>query len=842
MAKRNLVVIGNGMVSHRFAEKLVEYGGLDRFEITIFGEEPRRAYDRVHLSEFFGEKTSEGLYLSGSDWYRKNGIELLLAHPVISIDPIKRKVYTTSLEKSFDECVIATGSFPFVPDIQGIKKNGIFVYRTIEDLEELREYSKGVQVGAVLGGGLLGLEAAKALLDLGKEVHVIESAPRLMPRQLDEQASSILQSQIEKLGVVIHLSAKTKSICGNKKVEGIEFEDGKILEADLLIVSAGIRPRDELAKKSGILTGSHGGVIIDDNLHTNYYGIYAIGEVALHKQITYGLVAPGYDMADTLAFNLCGFGSKPKKFTGSDLSAKLKLIGVEAASFGDALGDAEHLPIVFRNPKKGVYKRVNISPDGKFLLGGILIGDTKSYGNLLNHYLNKIQIPDEPETLIVGSVSVENISDSDMLPDDAKICSCNNISKGQLINAIKEKECFDISSLKSTTKAGTNCGGCVQQMNSILIKELKKQGKTVSKYLCEHFKYSRQEIFQLVKVKQFKSFSEVLAGAGQGNGCEICKPAIASILASIYNEPIFQHREIQDTNDKYLANIQKNGTYSVVPRIPGGEILPEKLAVIADVARHYNLYCKITGGQRIDLFGARLEDLPKIWKELTEAGFESGHAYGKSLRTVKSCVGQTWCRFGVQDSTSFAIQIEERYKGLRSPHKLKSAVSGCIRECAEARGKDFGIIATEKGWNLYFGGNGGVNPKHAVLFAEDLDEETCIKYIDRLLMFYIRTADKLMRTSAWLEQLDGGIEYLKDVIIHDRLGINSQLEDEMAHVLSTYKCEWKAVVDDPEKQKKFKAFINSEIPDEGIHFELERGQIKPKISVSHNASRELVKA
>ncbi|MEI1277587.1 nitrite reductase large subunit NirB [Leptospira venezuelensis] len=825
--KRKLVILGNGMVGHRFAEKVAEYGGTEKFEVTILGEEPRRAYDRVHLSEYFTNRSADSLYLSPSDWYRANGIRLLLSEPAISVDTVSRKVTTSAgTELLFDELVIATGSSAFVPNFDGVDKQGVFVYRTIEDLEKIMSYAKQVSKVAVLGGGLLGLEAAKAVLDMGKESHVVEFASRLMPRQLDEAASSVLKSKIESLGVRIHLNKETKQALGESNFQGLEFVDGSVLDVEMLIVSAGIRPRDELAKNSGIEVGQRGGIIVDDELRTNVYGVYAIGEVALHKGMIYGLVAPGYEMAEILAYNLCSPGQKTKSYAGSDLSTKLKLIGVDVASFGDALGQTEHLPIAYTNPRTGVYKKLVLSPDGKKLKGGILVGDADAYSNLLTLYLNNVELPAEPESLIVGTPSEEG-SAFGSLPDDAKICSCNNVSKGDLLGAIRSGSCSNLKGLKECTKSGTGCGGCIPQMNSILKEELRAQGKVVTEHVCEHFKYSRQELFQIAKVKGIRSFEEMIRTHGMGNGCEVCKPAVASIIASIYNEPIQKHREIQDTNDKYLANIQRGGTYSVVPRIPGGEITPDKLIVIGQIAKKYDLYCKITGGQRIDLLGARMEQLPDIWKDLVEEGFESGHAYGKAMRTVKSCVGSTWCRYGVQDSTAFAIRIEERYRGIRAPHKLKSAVSGCIRECAEARGKDFGIIATEKGWNLYVGGNGGVNPKHAILLAADLDEETCVKYIDRFMMFYIRTADKLVRTSAWLEQLEGGIEYLKDVVINDRLGINKDLEEEMDNLVGTYVCEWKDVVDDPEKQKKYKHFVNSEDADPTIKFIEERGQKRP---------------
>jgi len=383
--------------------------------------------------------------------------------------------------------------------------------------------------------------------------------------------------------------------------------------------------------------------------------------------------------------------------------------------------------------------------------------------------------------------------------------------------------------IKSETLASTSCGGCTALVKQVLDGELLKLGVEVSNDICEHFPHSRQELADIVRIKKIKSFSALLTSHGKGHGCEICKPAIGSILASFWNEYVLkdEHAGLQDTNDVFLANMQKDGTYSVVPRVPGGEITPDKLIVLGEVAKEFNLYTKITGGQRIDLFGAHMHQLPEIWKKLVDAGFETGHAYGKSLRTVKSCVGSTWCRYGVQDSVGTAINLEERYRGLRSPHKLKMGVSGCTRECAEAQSKDVGIIATEKGWNLYLCGNGGMRPRHADLFATDLDTETMIKYIDRFLMFYVRTADRLQRTSVWLENLEGGLDYLKQVVIEDKLGIASELEADMAHVIDTYQCEWKTTIENPEKLKRFQHFINADTDDNNLVYMTERGQKRP---------------
>jgi nitrite reductase (NADH) large subunit len=768
------------------------------------------------------------LTLASKEWYAENGITLYLGDPVSSIDRDHKKIRSFhGVEVEYDYLVLATGSSAFVPKIDGVEKDGIFVYRTIEDLDMILEYGKRARVGAVIGGGLLGLEAAKALIDMGIKAHVIEFAPRLMPRQLDEEGSQILQMKLASLGLTVHLNKNTSLMAGEETVKAMNFADGSSLDVDMVVISAGIKPRDELAMLSGLEIGKRGGIVVNNKLQTTDPSIFAIGECALHKEMIYGLVAPGYEMADVVATNIAG---GEKEFSSFDMSTKLKLIGVDVASFGDCFGTSQECKtILFQDKAKGVYKRINVTNDGKYLLGGILIGEASAYNMLLQTVKNNILLPPNPEDLILGSRGGESSSKGsgvDSLPAEALICSCEGVSKGDICSAIEGGIC-DVPGIKKCTKAGTGCGGCVPMLGDLITATLKAQGKVVKKVLCEHFDYTRQELFDLIKVKGVKTFEELILNHGKGYGCEVCKPAAASMFASIWNDLILTQATIQDTNDRFLANIQKGGTYSVVPRVPGGEITPEKLVVIGKVAEKYGLYTKITGGQRIDLFGARVDQLPEIWEELIEAGFESGHAYGKALRTVKSCVGSTWCRFGVQDSVGFAIEVEERYKGLRAPHKLKSAVSGCVRECAEAQSKDFGIIATEKGWNLYVCGNGGAKPQHAVLLASDVDKETCVKYIDRFLMFYIKTAEPLNRTSTWLNKLDGGVEYLKDVIINDSLGICEQLEQEMQYMVDTFQCEWKAVVENPELRKRFKHFVNTDESDPTIEFASDRGQKFP---------------
>ncbi len=825
--RKTVVVIGNGMVGHRFCERLAACDVDGEYRVVTFCEEPRPAYDRVNLTSYFTHRDPEPLMLGRREWYEENGITLFVGDRATAIDRKRRVVRSAQgREVPYDRVVLATGSAPFVPPIPGVDKPGVFVYRTIEDLERIIAYAPRAKRAAVVGGGLLGLEAAKAVYDLELETHVVEFAPRLMPRQVDDAGSRTLVGKIEGLGVRIHLNKNTKAIFGNGKVEGMEFADGPRLDVDMVVISAGILSRDELARACGLEVGPRGGVVIDDALRTSDPAIFAIGEVALHRNMIYGLVAPGYEMAGTLAANLTGAN---RTFTGADLSTKLKLMGVDVASFGDGFADpTQTRSIALEDPFQGVYKKLVFNLEGTRLLGGILVGDASDYGTLLMHAKSPDPLPVAPGELLLGmKQSKASGSGVSTMADGVQVCSCNNVTKGQICRTIDERGLTTLGAVKECTRAGTGCGGCVPLITDLLKAQLVAGGMTVDNRLCEHFAYTRQELFQIVKIKAFKTFDALIQSHGTGSGCEICKPAVASILASLWNEDITEQATLQDTNDRFLANIQRGGLYSVIPRIPGGEITPEKLIVLGEIARKYGLYTKITGGQRVDMLGAPVDRLPAIWEDLVTAGFESGHAYGKAVRTVKSCVGTTWCRYGVQDAVGFAVRIELRYRGVRSPHKLKAAVSGCVRECAEAQGKDFGLIATENGYNLYVCGNGGSKPRHADLLAADLDEETAIKYIDRFLVYYIQTADRLTRTSVWLEKMEGGIDYLRDVIINDRLGIGAELEQQMQFLVDTYRCEWREVVNDPEKRRLFQQFANTDETEPGIEFVTERGQQRP---------------
>jgi nitrite reductase (NADH) large subunit len=837
MSKKRIIVVGNGMVGHNFINTLATSDHASEFEIITFSEEPRLAYDRVQLSKYFSGATADDLAMTTPDEYDELGVTYIVSDKVVDIDADNKTIKTASGRvEGYDKLILATGSYPFVPPIPGKDQDHCLVYRTIEDLEDISASAKVSKTGVVVGGGLLGLEAANALREAGLDTHVVEFAPRLMAVQLDEGGGKLLRSKIEGLGVSVHTEKNTKEIVAGEECRyRMNFADGSHLETDMILFSAGIRPQDELAREFGIDMGPRGGIVVNDYLQTSDENIYAIGECALWDNKIYGLVAPGYQMAkvaaDHITSTLITLDTPKLAFQGADMSTKLKLLGVDVASIGDAHGHtAGAQSYIFNDDVAEVYKRLVVSADGKKLLGAVLVGEAEAYGTLLQLMLNDMDIPGNPASLILPAMDGEapvglGVSS---LPDTAQICSCFDVTKGDISGAV-QGGCCTMGDLKDATKASTGCGGCTALVKQVMDAELESMGVEVNNDLCEHFAYTRAELADIVRIKGYKNFQDVVEGHGKGHGCEICKPTIGSILASFENEYVLKDElmPLQDTNDIFLGNMQKDGTYSIVPRVAGGEITPDGLIALGVIGKEYDLYTKITGGQRIDLFGAQLHELPEIWKKLIDAGFETGHAYGKSLRTVKSCVGSTWCRYGVLDSVSMAVALEHRYKGLRAPHKIKFGVSGCTRECAEAQSKDIGVIATEKGWNLYVCGNGGMRPRHADLFATELDDETLVKYIDRVLMFYVRTGERLQRTSVWMENLEGGLDYLREVVIENKLGICDELEDQMTKVVGTYQCEWKTTVESPEKLKRFAHYINADQEDSNLLYVRERGQRRP---------------
>ncbi|QNJ93835.1 nitrite reductase large subunit [Mycolicibacterium fluoranthenivorans] len=836
---KHVVVVGHGMVGHRFVEALRSRDTEGSWRVTILSEEADAAYDRVGLTGYTEHWDRAALALSGNDYAGDNDVVLHLGLAAREIDRAAKTVTAADGQVlEYDALVLATGSYAFVPPVPGHDLPQVHVYRTLDDLDAIRAgantaLATSTPVGVVIGGGLLGLEAANALRGFGLTTHVLEMSPHLMANQLDEAGGVLLSRMIKSLGIEVHTAVATESIAPAQRHRPIRksavddsmrvtLNDGSIIDAGVVVFAAGVRPRDELARAAGLDIAQRGGVLTDLSCVTSDPHIYAIGEVAAIEGRCYGLVAPGYTTAEVVADRLLGGEAE---FPGADMSTKLKLLGVDVASFGDAQGHTPNcLEVVVNDPVKQTYAKLVLSDDAKTLLGGILVGDASAYGVLRPMVAS--ELPGDPLALIAP------VTDGDApalgvgaLPDLAQICSCNNVTKGDLKEAICGG-CDDVAGLKKCTLAGTSCGSCVPLLKQLL----EAEGVEQSKALCEHFGQSRAELFEIVSATEIRTFSGLIEKFGTGKGCDICKPTVASILASTSSDHVLdgEQASLQDSNDHFLANIQRNGSYSVVPRSPGGEITPEQLILIGEIARDFDLYTKITGGQRIDMFGARVDQLPEIWRRLVEGGMESGQAYGKSLRTVKSCVGSTWCRYGQQDSVNMAVEIEKRYRGLRSPHKIKMAVSGCARECAEAQSKDVGVIATEQGWNLYVCGNGGMSPRHAKLLASDLDDETLVRYIDRFLMFYIRTADRLQRTAPWLEAMDGGLDHLRDVVCNDSLGLAAEFEAAMERHVAGYACEWKGVLDDPEKLSRFVSFVNApDVVDPTIEFTESSGRKVP---------------
>lgn len=842
---RHVVVVGAGMVAHRFVESLLSRAD-DTWRVTVVGDEPRHPYDRVGLTSFFAGASTEDLELDRSP-FDDARVRFLRGRTVTGIDRDAGEVLLDSGERiGYDRLVLATGSYAARLAVDGYDHEGCFVYRTLDDVEALEAFVQRRSAelgrpltGTVIGGGLLGLEAAGALQGLDVDCTVVQSSDRLMSAQLDLPAGDALRRLITARGIGVRTSALTTRLDADRtgQVVGLEFRDGTWERTDVVVFTVGVRPRDELARAAGLAVDPRGGVVIDEGCDTSDARILAIGEVASFGGQCVGLVAPGYAMAEVAATRLLGLEAS---FGGFDVSTKLKLSGVDVASFGDAFAETPGaLDVVYADPVAGVYKKLVLSDDAKTLLGGILVGDASAYGSL--RPLVGGALGGDPVAYLMPDGGVA--APSGELPDAALVCSCNSVTAGGIRSAVHDEGCTDVAAVKACTKAGAACGSCVPMIKKLVGAELAKSGATVSNALCEHFDLSRRQLFDAVRVSGLTTFSGVIERFGTGRGCDICKPALASILSTLTGRHVLdgENATLQDTNDHVMANMQKDGSYSVVPRIPGGEITPAKLLVIAQVAQDFNLYTKITGGQRIDLFGARLEQLPAIWGRLVEAGFESGHAYGKSLRTVKSCVGSTWCRYGVQDSVGMAVRLELRYRGLRAPHKFKLGVSGCARECAEARGKDVGVIATETGWNVYVGGNGGFTPRHAVLLAENLDDDALLRAIDRFLMYYISTADRLQRTAPWFEDLEGGIDGLRAVIFDDALGICADLDAAMARHIDAYEDEWAATLADPEKLRRFASFVNAPTtPDPSLAYTVERGQPRPATAEERTDDRVLI--
>ncbi len=854
--RQRIVVVGHGMVGHRFAQAAAERGLTETHDVLVIGEEPRAAYDRVALTSWFGHAAdgagAEALSLLPGGEYDDPRVRLVIDSVVTGIDRKARTVTVVSPPSAagdplgdplgdpgtvttheYDVLVLATGAAPFVPPVEGRGKDGCFVYRTIEDLEAIRcrRPDRDERCGhrrrtARARGG----QRPRAA---GPETNVVEMAPRLMPVQLDGAAGSTLVRHIEKLGVKVHTGVVTEEIEGGDRVTGLRVRQAgtdegaptDVIATQVVVFSAGIRPRDALARECDLDVAPRGGVLVDEQCRTADPHIFAIGECAAPGGTMYGLVAPGYAMAEVVVDALLRRArhlhrrrhvhqAQAARHRRRQLRRRLRHDRRRAGA--DVLRRGERRLQEARR-ERGRHAVARRHPRRR------RVGVRRSCGRWSAADSHCPTTPSSSSSPAGSGVQLG-------MPDEAQVCSCNDVTKADILHAVAEQGCEDVAAVKACTRAGSTCGSCVPTVKNLIEEHFASVGKVVDKGLCEHFRLSRQELFDVVAVHGYRRFDDIVEAHGTGRGCDICKPAIASILASQTSTHILERETagLQDTNDAYLANIQRNGTYSVVPRIPGGEITPEKLIVIGEVARDFGLYTKITGGQRIDLFGARLEQLPVIWRRLVDAGFESGHAYGKSLRTVKSCVGSTWCRYGVQDSVGLAIALELRYRGLRSPHKLKGGVSGCARECAEARGKDFGVIATEKGWNLYVGGNGGATPPTR---GSSPVTSTPRRWCPTSTASSCTTSAPPTACSArrtWIEHLEGGLDRVREVVVDDSLGLGAELEAEMGRHVGGYADEWAATLEDPEKLARFVTFVNApDTPDPSIAFTTEREQIQP---------------
>ncbi len=830
-----IVVVGAGMVAHRFVEQLIAKSPQDPWSVTVIGDEDAVPYDRVHLSDLFLGRSHEDLALNPSVWEDPR-TTLIANNRVEAIDRDAQTVATRSgVQVPYDQLVIATGSWPWVPRAEGADLPGVFTYRTMADLDGMTAWmqQRGAELGrplrgVVVGGGLLGLEAAAALQTLGAHASVVEFADRLMNVQLDDGAGEALRVLVTGMGIDVHTSAGATDLLAapDGAVANMNLTTGNQLPADIVVFSTGIRPRDRIARESGLAIEERGGIIIGPTCRTSDQAVWAIGECTSFEGEIVGLIAPGNLMADVVVDQLLGGDAT---YSQPDAGATLKGVGVDAASFGDVFAlTPGALEVTFADPIARTYKKLVVSDDAKILLGGVFVGDTSLYAQL--RPLLGRPLGADPSAFLApeGGAPIPSAD----LPDDVVVCSCANVTAGTVRGAVTEHGCMDVNAVKACTKAGTICGSCVPLLTKLVNKTLEDSGIEVSRAMCEHFAMSRAELFKMVREEGLRTFSDVVAAHGKGRGCAICKPVVASILASQGAGHVLsrEHIALQDTNDHALANMQKDGTYSVIPRVPGGEITPEKLIVIGQVAEEFGLYTRITGAQRIGMFGARIDQLPLIWQRLVDAGMESGQAYGKSLRSVKSCVGQAWCRFGVQDAVGMGVRLEMRYRGLRAPHKFKFGVSGCARECAEARGKDVGIIATEKGWNVYVGGNGGFTPRHAELLVEDLDDQRLVQVIDRFLALYIREADRLQRTAPWVADFPGGMSELRKVILDDSRGWAAELEQTIAEHVDNYTDEWRDALEDPEKLKRFVPFINEpDKHDPDLAYTPVRGQVRPAL-------------
>ncbi|WHY59233.1 nitrite reductase large subunit NirB [Peribacillus simplex] len=785
MAKQKLALIGNGMAGVRCIEEILKIQP-DRFEVTVFGSEPHPNYDRIQLSNVLqGATTIDDITINDWNWYKENNITLFSGETVTNIDTVKQIIYSdTNREVEYDQLILATGSIPFILPIKGADKKGVTAFRNIEDCEKMIEYSKNNKKAAVIGGGLLGLEAARGLLNLGMQVDVIHLSEYLMDRQLDPTAGKMLQRELESQGMNFYLGKQTQEVLGEIDVKGLRFSDGEEISADLVVMAVGIKPNVQLAKNCGIPVNR--GIIVDDYMETGIPNIYSVGECAEHREMVYGLVAPLYEQGKVLAKRICG--QESKAYEGSVLSTKLKVSGVDVFSAGEIFEDEKAKSIKEFNEWNGTYKKVMIR-NGK-ISGAVLFGDTKESNNLLS-MINKNA--DVSEYLKVGTSGEPSVSLVTSMSHEEIVCGCNGVTKGDIVTAIESKGLTSIEEVKGCTSASRSCGGCKPLVGDILELTL---GADFSKSnqkesICTCTTLSRDEVVAEIREKNLTHTREVMnvLGWNTSDGCSKCKPALNYYLGMIHPVEYEDEKESRYVNERLHANIQKDGTFSVVPRMYGGVTNPEQLRKIANVADKYNVkLLKVTGGQRIDMFGVEKEDLPGVWADLD---MPSGYAYGKTLRTVKTCVGENFCRFGTQDSIGLGIALEKKFERVGTPHKVKMAVSACPRNCAESGIKDLGVVGVDGAWEIYIGGNGGTHLRAAELLCKVKTSDEVIEITGAYIQHYRETANYLERTSVWVERV--GFDTIK-TIIGDKQKRN-ELNQRLDEALSVLQEPWKEIIE-----------------------------------------------
>ncbi|KIN50993.1 NADPH-nitrite reductase [Bacillus subtilis] len=796
MGKKQLVLVGNGMAGVRAIEEILSVAK-DEFQITIFGAEPHPNYNRILLSKVLqGDTDIKDITLNDWDWYEENNIQLYTNETVIKVDTENKTVITDADRiQPYDELILATGSVPFILPIPGADKKGVTAFRDIKDTDTMLAASKQYKKAAVIGGGLLGLEAARGLLNLGMDVSVIHLAPFLMERQLDATAGRLLQNELEKQGMTFLLEKQTEEIVGDDRVEGLRFKDGTSIEADLVVMAVGIRPNTTLGAESGIPVNR--GIIVNDYMQTEIPHIYAVGECAEHRGIAYGLVAPLYEQAKVLAKHMCGIETKP--YEGSVLSTQLKVSGVEVFSAGDFNESEEKKAIKVFDEQDGIYKKIVLR--GNQIVGAVLFGDSSEGNRLFSMIQKEADISETSKISILQPLSQEaGTSITAAMSDDEIICGCNGVSKGAIIQAIQEKGCSSTDEIKACTGASRSCGGCKPLVEKILQHTLGSDfdASAQKEAICGCTTLSRDEVVEEIKAKGLSHTREVMNVLGwkTPEGCSKCRPALNYYLGMINPTKYEDDRTSRFVNERMHANIQKDGTYSVVPRMYGGVTNSTDLRKIADVVDKYEIpLVKMTGGQRIDLIGVKKEDLPKVWEDLD---MPSGYAYGKTLRTVKTCVGEQFCRFGTQDSMALGIALEKKFEGLNTPHKVKMAVSACPRNCAESGIKDLGVVGIDGGWELYVGGNGGTHLRAGDLLMKVKTNEEVLEYAGASLQYYRETANYLERTSAWLERV--GLSHVQSVLNDPEK--RQELNDRMNETLSVHKDPWKDFLEDKQTSKE----------------------------------------